>query len=362
MASHRRPKNPSRARTTILTAAAATTVALAATASQSAQAAPTQTTAELKAQIDKLNIDADTAVQQYDQAQADQQALQKQVNTLQDQIARQQTAVTAKSTVLGAVASAQYRGGAIDPAVQMMLSADPTTFLDQASTQSQISSSQAALLAQLKAEQTTLNDEKADAEGKLKQLDATSKQLAATKSTMQQKLNAAKAMLDSLTTAQANALRAAQDAADAKARTGAAQNGGGRSSTGSDSGSGGSSGSSVAGSSVGMAALAAAETQQGDPYQRGGTGPDSWDCSGLTQWAFAQAGVAIGRTTYDQVTMGTPVTLADIRVGDLVFFNGNSHVGIYAGGGRLFHAPHTGTVVKFETMSEIGSIYAIRRI
>ncbi|WP_042408965.1 C40 family peptidase, partial [Streptacidiphilus carbonis] len=254
----------------------------------------------------------------------------------------------------------------IDPSVQLMLSSDPTTYLNQASSQSRIASSQTAMLAGLKAEQATLDQEKADAEGKLKQLDAAGKQLAAARNAMQQRLDAAKAQLDSLTTAQAAALKAAQDTADAQANSIASDNAGHASSTGGSSGSSsttnGASGPNAPGSSIGMAALAAAKTQQGDPYLRGGTGPDRWDCSGLTQWAFAQAGVAIGRTTYDQVDKGTAISLADIKVGDLVFFNNNTHVGIYAGDGLLFHAPHTGTVVKFEKMSEIGSIYAIRRI
>ena len=103
--------------------------------------------------------------------------------------------------------------------------------------------------------------------------------------------------------------------------------------------------------------------QLGCAYVYGATGPNSWDCSGLMQWAYAQAGVAIGRTTYQQIDAGTPVaSTADLQVGDLVFFNDDSHVGMYAGGGMILHAPHTGTVVKFEKMSEIGSIYAMRHL
>jgi cell wall-associated NlpC family hydrolase len=99
------------------------------------------------------------------------------------------------------------------------------------------------------------------------------------------------------------------------------------------------------------------------PYVYGATGPDSFDCSGLTQWAYAQAGVSLGRTTYDQINDGTPVaSTADLQVGDLVFFNSDSHVGIYAGNGMVLHAPHTGTVVKYERMDWIGSIYAMRHI
>jgi septal ring factor EnvC (AmiA/AmiB activator) len=173
VASHRRLKSPGRARMGALTAAAATTVALGAVATQSAQAAPTQTAAQLKAQIDQQNQEADQAVEQYDAAQAQQQALQKQVNLLQDQVARQQALVSAKSVALGQVASAQYRSGSIDPSVQLMLSADPTEYLNQASTMSQVTDSQAALLEQLQGEQQTLDREKAEAGGKLKALDAT---------------------------------------------------------------------------------------------------------------------------------------------------------------------------------------------
>ncbi|TDT95627.1 cell wall-associated NlpC family hydrolase [Streptomyces sp. 846.5] len=355
MASHRRPKAPGRARITVLTAAAATTVALSATAAQSAQAAPTQTTAQLKAQIDKLNTDADTAVQQYDKAQSDQQALQKQVSTLQDQVARQQASVTAKATALGSVASAQYRSGSIDPSVQLMLASDPSTYLNQASAQSQITASQSNMLAELKGEQSTLNNEKAQAESKLKALDATSKQLAASKAAVQQKLAAAQAKLDSLTSAQAAALKAANATSAAKAAASV-------SSSSSSSSSASGSSSSKAGDSVEATAYAAAQTKLGDAYVYGATGPNTFDCSGLTQWAFAQAGVAIGRTTYDQINAGTAVSRANLQVGDLVFFNNDSHVAIYAGNNMVLHAPHTGTVVKYESIDTIGSIYAMRHI
>ncbi|MHA6757652.1 C40 family peptidase [Streptacidiphilus sp. PAMC 29251] len=344
MASHRRLKSPGRARMGALTAAAATTVALGAVATQSAQAAPTQTAAQLKAQIDQQNQEADQAVEQYDAAQAQQQALQKQVNLLQDQVARQQALVSAKSVALGQVASAQYRSGSIDPSVQLMLSADPTEYLNQASTMSQVTVSQAALLEQLQGEQQTLDREKAEAGGKLKALDATGRQLAAAKASVQQKLAASKARLASLTTAQRAAVTKLENA-------------------GSSNGSGSTYHPTSAGTGVGGRAFAAAETRLGDPYVWSHTGPDTFDCSGLTQWAYKQAGLSIGRTTYDQIHSGTAVTsTADLQIGDLVFFNNNTHVGLYAGGGYILHAPHSGTVVKIEKMSYIGTIYAMRHI
>jgi peptidoglycan DL-endopeptidase CwlO len=78
--------------------------------------------------------------------------------------------------------------------------------------------------------------------------------------------------------------------------------------------------------------LSAVRSQLGAPYRWGGVGPASWDCSGLTRWAFRSVGIELPRTTYGQVGMGVPVSRANIQPGDLVFFDtdgsGPSHVGI----------------------------------
>jgi len=360
VASHRRPKSPNRARISVLTAAAATAVAISANA-QSAQAAPRQTIAGLTAQINQLNTQADTAVQKYDAAQEQQQQEQQQVNQLQEQVAQQQSTVTAHETAIGAVAAAQYRVGSMDPTVELLLSSDPTDYLSQASTMDQVTSSQAAQLTELQSDRATLDKERSAAEAKLQALDTTTTQLSAAKADVQRKLAAAQAMLNSLNAQQRAAVAAAQAKADAASDTGS---GSGRGS------SGGSGGGSVApapggaaGDAVEAAAFAAAQTKLGDPYVYGATGPSSFDCSGLMQWAYAQAGIAIGRTTYDQINVGTPVaSVADLKVGDLIFFNDDSHVGMYAGGGMVLHAPHTGTVVKFESLDTIGTIYAMRHL
>lgn len=89
-----------------------------------------------------------------------------------------------------------------------------------------------------------------------------------------------------------------------------------------------------------QAVLDFARAQIGKPYVWGGTGPDGYDCSGLTQAAWAQAGVSLPRTTYDQVNAGTPVSRDQLQPGDLMFFydvSAPSHVGIYAGNGMMIH-------------------------
>ena len=95
-----------------------------------------------------------------------------------------------------------------------------------------------------------------------------------------------------------------------------------------------------------------AMSQLGKPYVWGAAGPDAFDCSGLVAWAFAQLGVSVPHSSYALAGMGAPVSRDQLQPGDLVFFDGNGHVGIYIGGGQFVHAPHTGDVVKISSLSE----------
>ncbi|HSK60402.1 MAG TPA: C40 family peptidase, partial [Actinomycetospora sp.] len=112
---------------------------------------------------------------------------------------------------------------------------------------------------------------------------------------------------------------------------------------------------------VAMDALRVALTQQGKPYVWGATGPSTYDCSGLVQWAYRQIGVGLPRVSRQQALVGIPVAPNDARPGDLVFFNSPvSHVGIYVGGGKFLEAPQSGDVVK---VSDVRSgVTGVRRI
>jgi peptidoglycan DL-endopeptidase CwlO len=102
------------------------------------------------------------------------------------------------------------------------------------------------------------------------------------------------------------------------------------------------------GSGGGAGALAAARREVGVPYVYGGTGAGGFDCSGLTQWAFAQAGITLPRTSYSQFTVGVAVSSTAIQAGDLVFWNtdgsGASHVGIATGAGTAISATTHGVL------------------
>ena len=101
--------------------------------------------------------------------------------------------------------------------------------------------------------------------------------------------------------------------------------------------------------------IAYAATLRGRPYSYGAAGPSSFDCSGYTSYVFAHAvGRTLAHSSATQYANSTKIAKSAIRPGDLVFFTSGGrvyHVGIYAGGGLIWNAPHTGTVVRLETIS-----------
>jgi cell wall-associated NlpC family hydrolase len=89
----------------------------------------------------------------------------------------------------------------------------------------------------------------------------------------------------------------------------------------------------------------------GVPYVYGGSSPSGFDCSGFIMYVYAQVGVSLPHNAAAQYGHGTPVDRSQLQPGDLVFFNGLGHAGIYVGGGSFIHSPHTGDVVKISSMS-----------
>ncbi|MEE1741014.1 NlpC/P60 family protein [Streptomyces sp. BE147] len=334
MASHRRPKQPSRARVNVLTAAAAAAVAL---SSQAAHADPKPSKADVKSEVDKLYHEAEAATEKFNGAKEQQDKLKKQVDALQDKVARGQDELNTLRGELGSIATAQYRSGGIDPSVQLFLASDPDDFLDQASALDQLTAKQTESLQKIQSKQRTLAQQRKEAQAKLGDLAEVRKTLGENKKKSSAKLAEAQRLLNTLTAAE----RAKMDADEQRASRAA----GDRVELGNE----------VPASARGAAALQAAATQIGKPYYPGGTGPSSYDCSGLTQWAYAQANVQISRVTYTQVNDGQRIGRSALKPGDLVFFNNTSHVGLYAGGNQILHAPKPGANVRYESMEYMGT-------
>lgn len=341
MASHRRPKQPSRARVTVLTAAAATAVAL--SAQVSAHAAPAKPSKdEVKAQVDKLTEDQEKAAEVYNGAKERSDQLHKQADQLQDQVARGQDQMTQLATGLAAVAGEQYRNGGIDQSVALMLSSNPDGYLAQASSAQEVTATQAETLKSLKAEQRKLDQQKQEAAEVLAELDRSTKVLNDAKAQVQQKLKESQALLSQLSAADRAAIvgdRASRS--DARYDLSALPQPGGYAGV----------------------AVNAAMSKRGHDYVWGAVGANVFDCSGLMVWAYAQAGVSLPRTSQEQATVGTRVpSLADAQPGDLVVYYGDRHhVAMYIGNGLVLHAPKTGDVVKVMAADTL-PINTIRRV
>ncbi|MGW2014486.1 C40 family peptidase [Streptomyces sp. NPDC001927] len=336
MASHRRPKQPTQRYTGVLTVTAAAAVAMS-TQSASADPLPDPNKKGVQAQIDRLYESATQATEKYNGAKEKADALQKQVAALQDGAARQQGELNELRDRLGTVAAGQYRSGGLDPALQLFLSEDPDNYLEKASALDRVGDRQSALLKQFLSQQRALKQQQREASEKLGDLDSTQRELGKRKTEIQGKLREAQRLLNTLSAKERAKIAAEEDRAN-------------RSSARVELGN------EASASERAAAAFSAAQSRVGMPYVWGATGPNSFDCSGLTSWAFRQAGVSIPRTSQAQAGVGTRInSLSDLKPGDLIIMRTDlSHVGFYAGNGQILHSPKPGAKVRYESIARSG--------
>ena len=110
-------------------------------------------------------------------------------------------------------------------------------------------------------------------------------------------------------------------------------------------------------------AVALARTQLGTPYRWGGASPGGFDCSGLVAWAYGRLGVELPHNAAALFSVGRPVTPSKLRPGDLVFFRGLGHMGMYVGHGKMIHAPQSGRTVEIQSLAvRRGSLVGARRL
>ncbi|MEV4561840.1 NlpC/P60 family protein [Kitasatospora sp. NPDC049285] len=329
MASHRRPRTATARRRLRIGALASVTALAPAPLAAAAPAEPPPGPQQTRARLDALYREAEEATQRYDGTRERIAELRTRVSLLQDELARRTDAAEAVRTRLGALAAEQYRTGGLPAALRLALDDDPQRFLEHSASLDRVGALELAALQQYGQQRAGLTSRAAEARADLTELAEQERQLAEEKAAVQQRLHEARTLLSAL-----------GDPADAPGRAGPPQ---------------------PAPNGRAAAALAFARAQLGKPYVWGATGPDSYDCSGLTQAAWRAAGVKLPRTTYAQIAAAPRITRDRLLPGDLVFFySGVSHVGLYTGGGRMIHAPHPGAPVRYESIDVMPFAGAVR--
>ncbi|WMX47471.1 NlpC/P60 family protein [Streptomyces roseicoloratus] len=336
MASHRRP-----ARVTVLTAAAAT--AATALGAVPAHADPGGATPEsTRATVDRLFEEAERATEGFNRADEKADRLRKTVSQAQDGLARAQERINRMRGALGSVAGAQYRSGGVDPALALLLSSDPDSYLERASVLDRVTARQGAALDELKHELRRLAQQRAEAGRSLAELERSRSEVARHKRTVERKLAEARRVLASLSADERagfeRASRSGRAAFDEELPPLA-----------------------DLGPSRAAAAVIAARSAIGKPYVWGATGPSAFDCSGLMVWSYRQAGIALPRTSQAQRNAGRRVPLSQAQPGDLVTYRGDaSHVAIYAGNGQVIHAPYPGARVRYDPVNMMSHVTVTR--
>ncbi len=282
---------------------------------------------ETRATVDRLYQEAEQATEAYDKAGERAGSLRRQIGQAQDRIARQQDRVNALRDELGALAGAQYRSGGLASSLALLLSDDPGEYLDRAAVLDRLGARQAGQLRELQAALRELAQERAEVADELAELEKSRRAVARHKKSIERKLAMAQRMLNSLPSAERSSYeRASRSGVDVPDLTGV-----------------------VAPDARAAAAVAAARSALGRPYVWGANGPGGFDCSGLMQWSYAQAGIGLPRTSQEQRYAGHQVPLSQARPGDLIVYRSDaSHVAMYVGDGRVIHAPHPGAAVRYD--------------
>ncbi|HSI92850.1 MAG TPA: NlpC/P60 family protein [Jiangellaceae bacterium] len=317
------------------------------TSAQVGFADPDLTLEEVKEKVDELHHEAEVAAERYHMATDELDDIELRLAKAEENVARQEARLKELTTEIGDFAAATYRSGGIDPTMQMLLADDPDKYLAQAAVIDAYTRQQGEQLQQVAVQRQRLEQDTLLYDEELARLEAVQDQLAEEKAVAEELLAEAQRLLDSLKAEERERLEAerreAEEAALAAREQAAEQE--------SRSTEREQSSEPPPASGKGQVALDFALAQLGDPYVWGGTGPDGWDCSGLTQAAWAAAGVSLPRSSYQQIGVGTRVSWDNLRPGDLLFFYSPiSHVGIYAGNGQMVHAVKPGTPVSMVSL------------
>ena len=298
-----------------------------------AQGAPTL--AEVQAKVRQLEEDATAAAEGAQEAKVKLASLTRTLTGIKQKAAVQGQNVSQLSKSLGSISIDQYKNGGLRKSLELLFSSDPTLYLSAAGSLDALTRRKSIQLNKFEAAEQRLNATTLTVADKVALIAATQKKYQAQARLAQSKLAEAEQLLAQLkkedrerlarlaeeqeNADQASSLEAAKSANRVSGRAGVA--------------------------------LKYALQQIGDRYVFGADGMTTWDCSGLTMRAFRSAGVSLPHSSAAQFRYGKSVSRSNLRAGDLVFFGSPiSHVGIYLGGGKMVHAPRSGSRVKVATM------------
>ena len=303
----------------------------------SAQAA--QTLAEVQARVRQLEEEATTAAEGAQEAKVKLASLNRTLAGIQAKKEVQSQSVSALSNSLSAIAIEQYKTGGLSQSLELLFSSNPALYLSAAGSLEAITRKKSVELRKFQAAKQRLTATSLTVNDKLALVQAAQKRLAAQSARAISKLAEAESLLSKLKKEDRERLaRLAEQEEDADQASSLAA-------AKALSGVSGRSGK----------ALQFALKQIGDKYVFGADGMTYWDCSGLTMRAFQTAGVSLPHSSRAQYGYGKSIKRSDLKPGDLVFFGRPiSHVGIYLGGGKMVHAPRSGSRVKVASASSLG--------
>jgi cell wall-associated NlpC family hydrolase len=307
------------------------------------------TISEVKDRIDTLNHQAEIASENLNTVRVQMQAARKRLDALQTDVDRKRSRVEKlRSLVVGTALSDFQNGGGLSTTTSFFVADDPGAFMNGVASKAMVEHQQTGLLTKLTQQQRQLGIQEQQAQREVAAINKDRAQVAQHKSELNDRTKQAQDILDNLEAAERARLARLQAAAEptfaqpSRSVPRVSLN-------------------DVPASGRAQVAVQTALDQLGDPYVYGAAGPDSFDCSGLTMYAWAAAGVSISHSSSVQSSTGTPVSLSALMPGDLVFYYSPvSHVGMYIGGGRIVHAPHTGSSVQIVSLYSMPVNHAMR--
>ena len=314
-----------------------------------AQAAPA-TSAEAAQLVAARGHELEVITEQFNDArvalETQQEATKAAVATMEQATAQ---LAAAQQQVRGLARSA-YTGEALGPFQALLTSDSADAFVDRVTTLQLVAGHQAEILESAAAANVAAAQAQAAAQTAAAEAQATYDQVAAQQAALQAEVDGYRAAFAALSAQEQQVVVASGSHEERASRS-------------EDRAELPASAPVVANSGAAQIVVDTAMAQRGKPYVWAAGGPNSFDCSGLTSYAFRAAGISLPHSSKMQAGMGQAVSRGELQPGDLVaFYSPVSHIGIYIGNGQMVHAPTSGDVVKVSNIDSMGSITAMRRI